>query len=100
MNHFGDILSQNEIDELLNAINSGEFDALKINSEAEDRKIKLYDFRRPDKFAKDQLRTMQVIYENYSRLIASYLSGILRTFCQVDVTSAEPQTYYEFINSA
>ena len=94
-----DILSQNEIDELLNAINSGEFDALKINSEAEDRKIKLYDFRRPDKFAKDHLRTMQVIYENYSRLIASYLSGILRTFCQVDVTSVEPQTYYEFINS-
>ncbi|MGI5850680.1 MAG: flagellar motor switch protein FliM [Clostridiales bacterium] len=94
-----EILSQNEIDELLNALNSGELDALQMNSEAEDRKIKSYDFRRPDKFAKDQLRTMQVIYENYSRLIASYLSGILRSFCQVDVTSVEPQTYYEFINS-
>ena len=47
-----EILSQNEIDELLNALNSGELDALQMNSEAEDRKIKSYDFRRPDKFAK------------------------------------------------
>ena len=50
-----------------------------------------------DKFAKDQLRAMRVICK-HSRLIASYLSGILRSFCQVDVTSVEPQTYYEFIN--
>lgn len=94
-----EILSQNEIDELLNALNSGEFNVTEIQSDIEEKKVKLYDFRRPNKFAKDQLRTMQVIYENYSRLMASYLSGILRSFCQVEVISVEPQTYYEFINS-
>lgn len=94
-----DILSQNEIDELLNALSTGELDAKEIKDESVEKRVKPYDFRRPDKFAKDQLRTMQVIHENYSRLIASYFSGILRSFCQVEVISVEPQTYYEFINS-
>lgn len=94
-----EILSQNEIDELLNALDSGELNVTEIQKDTEEKKVKLYDFRRPNKFSKDQLRTMQVIYENYSRLMASYLSGILRSFCQADVISVEPQTYYEFINS-
>lgn len=94
-----EILSQNEIDDLLNALNSGELNVTEIQDDVEEKKVKLYDFRRPDKFAKDQLRTMQVIYENYSRLMASYLSGVLRSYCEVEVISVEPQTYYEFINS-
>ncbi len=94
-----EILSQSEIDELLNALSSGEFNVTDIQNETEEKKVRLYDFRRPNKFAKDQLRTMEVIYENYSRLIASYLSGVLRSFCQAEVISVEPQTYYEFINS-
>jgi flagellar motor switch protein FliM len=94
-----EILSQSEIDELLNALQSGEFNVTDIQKETEEKKVRVYDFRRPHKFAKDQLRTMEVIYENYSRLMASYLSGVLRSFCQVEVISVEPQTYYEFINS-
>lgn len=94
-----EILSQSEIDELLSALDSGEFNVTEIQKDIEEKKVKLYDFRRPNKFAKDQLRTMQVIYEIYSRLMASYLSGILRAFCQAEVISVEPQTYYEFINS-
>lgn len=94
-----EILSQNEIDELINALSSGEIEVTDIQSDTEEKKVRLYDFRRPNKFAKDQLRTMQVIYENYSRLMASHLSGVLRSFCQVEVISVEPQTYYEFINS-
>lgn len=94
-----EILSQSEIDELLNALSSGEFNVTDIQKETEEKKVRIYDFRRPNKFAKDQLRTMEVIYEYYSRLVSSYLSGILRTFCQAEVISVEPQTYYEFINS-
>lgn len=94
-----DILSQNEIDELLKALSSGEIDVNEIQEQAHEKKITTYDFRRPNKFAKDQLRTLQIIYENFSRLMASYLSGVLRTYCQVDLVSVEPQTYYEFINS-
>jgi len=94
-----DVLSQKEIDSLLNAWTSGEIDVAEIQEDTEDRKIRVYDFRRPHKFSKDHLRTLQMIYENFSGTISSYLSGILRIYCDSKVAVVEPQTYYEFINS-
>jgi flagellar motor switch protein FliM len=94
-----DILSQQEIDDLLNALVAGEVNVDEIQETTQEKKVSVYDFRRPKKFAKDQMRTLQIIYENFARLAASYFSGILRTYCQIDVISVEPQTYHEFINS-
>lgn len=94
-----DILSQNEIDALLKAFSSGELDVKKIKDDKKDSKIKPYDFRRPNKFSKDQLRTLQMIFENMSRTFTSFLSGYLRTLVQVSVVSIEQITYYEFSNS-
>jgi len=94
-----DILSQKEIDSLLNAWTSGEIDVAEIEEKPQDKKIRNYDFRRPHKFSKDQLRTLQMIYENFSRSMASYLSGVLRIFCDAEVAVVEPQTYHEFNNS-
>lgn len=94
-----EILSQQEIDELLNALSTGEIDASDIQDQTEENKIKEYDFKRPNKFAKDQLRTLQVIHESFARMMSSYLSGVLRTYCQAEVVSVEPLTYYEFNNS-
>jgi flagellar motor switch protein FliM len=95
----GDILSQNEIDELLRALNTGEIDVQQIQSTTQEKKIKSHDFRRPSKFAKDHLKTLHIIHENYSRLVTNFLSGYLRTLVQVDVISVEPLSYYEFSNS-
>lgn len=96
----GDILSQNEIDDLLKALNSGEIDVQEINTSAQiEKKIKVHDFRRPSKFAKDHLKTLNIIFENYARLLNNYLSGYLRTLVQVEVLSVEPLTFYEFNNS-
>jgi len=94
-----DILSQKEIDSLLNAWTSGEIDVSEIEETSKDKKIRSYDFRRPHKFSKDQLRTIQMIYENFSRAMASYLSGILRVYCDAEVAVVEPQSYHEFTNS-
>ena len=94
-----DILSQREIDDLLNAFISGEVSISDIQEQTQEKKISVYDFRRPKKFAKDQLRTLQVIHENMARLLGSYFSGVLRVYCQVELVSVEPQTYSEFINS-
>lgn len=94
-----EILSQKEIDELLSALSAGEVDVSEIQDQAEENKIKEYDFKRPNKFAKDQLRTLQIIYESFARMMSSYLSGVLRTYCQAEVVSVEPLTYYEFNNS-
>lgn len=94
-----DILSQNEIDDLLSALSSGEVDVTEIEEEKKERKVKKYDFRRPDKFGKDQLRTLEIIHENFSRLLNNFLSGYLRTYIEVDVLSTQGMTYSEFSNS-
>lgn len=94
-----DVLSQNEIDELLKSLTSGEIDVQEITEEPSERKIRTYDFRRPNKFAKDHLRTLHMIHENFARLVQNFLSGYLRTLVQVDVISVEQLTYYEFNNS-
>lgn len=94
-----DVLSQKEIDSLLNAWTSGEIDVSEIRETPKDKKVRTYDFRRPHKFSKDQLRTLQMIHEDFSRAMASYLSGILRIYCDAEVAVVEPQTYHEFTNS-
>lgn len=94
-----DVLSQGEIDALLQALSTGEVDVTEIKDESKEKKIKKYDFRRPDKFAKDQLRTLQIIHENYSRLLNTFLSGYLRSLINIDVLTVEQLTYYEFSNS-
>lgn len=95
----GDILSQNEIDELLKALNTGEIDVQNISTKQEEKKVRSHDFRRPSKFAKDHMKTLNIIHDNYARLLTNFLSGYLRTLVQVEVISVEAIAYYEFNNS-
>ena len=95
----GDILSQNEIDRLLQQLNTGELDVKEFNMETAQKKVRNHDFRRPSKFAKDHLRTIQIINENYARLLTNFLSGYLRTLVQVDVQTVQAMQYSEFTNS-
>ena len=94
-----EILSQSEIDALLSALQSGEVDVEAIREEQNTKKIRLYDFRRPNKFSKDQLNTIEVIYENFCRLLTTLLSGSLRTRVMVKVAAVEQVTYEEFTRS-
>lgn len=94
-----DVLSQSEIDALLSSISSGDVDIDEVKNKEEEKKIKVYDFKRPDKFSKDQLRTLQMIHETFSRLVSTMLSGQLRTHCHIQVTSVDQITYEEFIRS-
>ncbi|MDD4802262.1 MAG: flagellar motor switch protein FliM [Syntrophomonas sp.] len=95
----GDVLSQNEIDALLSALSTGSVDANELKEEQSKKKVKIYDFRRPNKFSKDQIHTLQVIYENFSRSLGTFLSGQLRAPVQIEVLSVEQVTYDEFIRS-
>ncbi|MFS8581976.1 MAG: flagellar motor switch protein FliM [Limnochordales bacterium] len=61
--------------------------------------VKRYDFRRPDKFSKDQLRTLQIIHEGFSRGFATYLSGYVRTIVEGEVVLVTQSTYDEFVRS-
>lgn len=95
----GDILSQNEIDRLLQQLNTGELDVKEFSKDTTEKKIRNHDFRRPSKFAKDHIRTLSIINENYARLLTNFLSGYLRTLVQVDVQTVQPLQYSEFTNS-
>ena len=94
-----DILSQSEIDQLLNALSAGELDVDEYQADKAEKQIKEYDFARPAKFAKDHLRTLEIIHEHYARLLATLLSGRMRTPCQLEVISSEAISYSEFSNS-
>lgn len=94
----GDVLSQNEIDNLLAALSNGEIDAEEFKDSGE-RQIKNYDFSRPSKFSKEHLRTLEIIFEHYSRLLATNLPAYLRKNAQVEVINSEAQAYQEFTNA-
>lgn len=94
----GEVLSQSEIDNLLAALSSGELDADQMQ-ETEEKQVKNYDFSRPTKFSKEHLRTLEIIFEHYSRLISTNLPVYLRKNVQVAVASSETVTFNEFTNA-
>ena len=94
----GDVLSQEEIDNLLNAINTGDVDVEEMKN-ADDRQVKNYDFKRPAKFSKEHLRTLELIFEHYGRLLSTNLPVYLRKNVQVSVISSETVTFNEFTNA-
>jgi flagellar motor switch protein FliM len=94
-----EILSQDEIDTLLSAMSTGDMAADTIKEAKVNKKLKIYDFRRPDKFSKDQIRTLQMMHETFARLTTTSLSAQLRTLVSVHVASVDQLTYEEFIRS-
>ncbi len=90
-------LSQSEIDALINSIAGGESQILE--REVSQPEAKKYDFRRPNKFTKDQLRTLYMINENFARIVSNFLSGYLRNSIKITIESVEQTTYEEFLVS-
>lgn len=93
-----DVLSQNEIDDLLKQLSSGELDVDEYTDEPL-QKVKDYDFARPAKFSKEHLRTLEIIFEHFGRLVSTNLPAYLRKNVQMEVVNSEAVTYSEFTNS-
>ncbi len=108
-----EVLNQDEIDVLLSSISGGvpagnagsepkaftpapAENPMNTQKAPDNRKIKMYDFKRPDKFAKEQMRTLNRIHEAFSRLVSTYLSTTLRAIVHFDVVSVDQLTYEEF----
>ena len=87
-----DVLSQNEIDDLLKALNNGDVDVEEMKKTKENT-VKDYDFARPSKFSKEHLRTLEIIYDNYGRALSTSLPVYLRKNIQVEVMNSEAVTY-------
>lgn len=84
------VLSQQEIDSV--------FTKLKDVADTDDpsKKAQSYDFRRPDRIAKDQLRAIHLLHENFARNLASSLSAYLRAYVAVNLVSVEQLSFLEF----
>ncbi len=94
-----DVLSQNEIDALLSALSTGEMSADDFKKEEQEKKVKVYDFKRALRFSKDQIRSLTRIHENFARILTTHFSAKLRTYVQISVASADQIPYEEFIRS-
>ena len=94
----GEVLSQSEIDNLLKALSTGELDAEDYKNRDE-KQVKIYDFARPSKFSKEHLRTLEIIFEHYGRLLYTNLPAYLRKNVQVEVMNSEAVAYSEFANA-
>lgn len=93
------ILTQSEIDALLNQLNTGEDVSVAEEETATEAEVKVYDFRTANKFSKEQMRTMHTIFDNFATVLSTRLTGLLRTLCEVSVVSVEEQKFGEFNNS-
>lgn len=94
-----EVLSQSQIDDLLNSLTSGAMDLDTAQEESSSKKVKDYDFRTPKRFTKEQLKIVSSVYENYSRLLSTYLTSLLRLFVEVECVDIEEQRYSEFNNA-
>jgi flagellar motor switch protein FliM len=92
-----EILTQKEIDSLIASLSTGGVEP--DEKKKEDRPVRIYDFRRPDKFSKDQIRTLQMLHDNFARLLTTTFSAHFRTMVQVNIASVDQLTYGEYVRA-
>jgi len=99
-----EVLDQSSIDALLAAVESGDVQQESAQAaifgrnqrDPETTEIKSYDFKRPERVSKDQMRSLQTLHESFARNFGAALSGFLRTIVEVKVAACEQMTYSEF----
>jgi flagellar motor switch protein FliM len=104
-----DILSQSEVESLLNQMETASksadgplTSAARLQRSSENRlreKVVPYDFKRPERVGKEQMRALQTLHEGFSRNFGAALSGLLRSIVEVKLTSVDQLTYSEFVFS-
>ena len=94
-----EILSQSEIDNLINelALNDQETEQDKaVDSETN---VRPYDFKTANRFPKEQMRTINIVMQNFAQLLTNYFTNALRNACEIEILSIEELTFYEFNNA-
>lgn len=94
-----DILSQDEVDLLLSSVSEGDAAEGPKEQEQPEQPVLAYDFRRPERVSKEQLKGLQSLFEAFARELSIVMPPFLRTVVRVDLTSIDQLTYDEFILS-
>ncbi len=98
----GDVLSQSEVESLLAALDPGMQPQQHSSSTMRDdfnAQISVYDFKRPERVSKEQMRAFQALHDGFSREFGAALSGMLRAIVEVKLISVDQLTYSEFVFS-
>ncbi|BAK81036.1 flagellar motor switch protein FliM [Candidatus Arthromitus sp. SFB-rat-Yit] len=91
------VLSQEEIDKLLNSIESEGTSYNKPN--ILQKNVKKYDFKRPQKFTKDHMKSLSIIHENFTQYLSSYFVSVFGVQVKIEIMSTEQITFHEFVFS-
>lgn len=107
-----EVLSQNEVENLLSAMEPAspktplpappqtQVGAARPTAMPRSReKVTPYDFKRPERVGKEQMRALQSLHEGFGRNFGAALSAQLRTIVEVKLTSVDQLTYSEFVFS-
>lgn len=95
-----EVLSQSQIDALLNSMAGGDEGEAPAAEAAEEKdNYRKYDFYSPKKFTKDRLKMINSVYDNFARVVSSQLNGLLRVNAELEVVGVEEQRYHEFANA-
>ena len=94
-----DILSQEEIDALLEVVDEEETSDISVDEIIDQRQIILYDFKRPNRVSKEQLRAVKGIHDKMARNLSSQISAIMRSIVEIQLHSVDQMTYGEFLMS-
>lgn len=92
-------MSQQQIDELLGSLKSGNMDIKEIENQSSGPKVKEYDFMSPKKFSREQLKLLDNIFDSFARTFSLQLSSMLRIACQMEILQVEEEEYREFNNA-
>lgn len=94
-----DILTQDEIDALLNSVDDAPPPPTTSGKKEDDRQIIIYDFKRPNRVSKEQLRAIKGIHDKLARSLASQISSVMRSIVEIKLHSVDQMTYGEFLMS-
>lgn len=98
-----DVLDQSEVDALLAAVESGGVATAEAEviarHDVQEKDVRAYDFKRPERVSKEQMRAIEGIHDAFARNLGAGLSGFLRTIVEIRVATTEQLTYSEFIYS-
>lgn len=93
------VLSQAEIDSLLQAIDNGEVQADEASDRDEKNKVKPYDFRRPFKLSREYIDTLYMIFENFAKLSGISISNQILNNVEMKIVAIEQISFDEFLRS-
>jgi len=98
-----EVLSPEEVESLLTAMETssvgGSGQTAPSPSPRLGGKVTPYDFKRPERVGKEQMRALQTLHEGFGRNFGAGLSALLRSVVEVKLTSVDQLTYSEFVFS-